>query len=85
MVRRVLFGMIWFVVLYIGACGITGGIAGAQAGNKDPANAGQAGAQAGAAAVAPLAKYFLVGSLVLSIAGTAAGVLPGTHSDRGSR
>ena len=82
MVRRILFGMIWFVALYIGACGITGGIAGARAGSKNPGNASQVGAQAGAQAVAPLAPYFLAGSLVLAIAGTVSGVLPGTHAER---
>ncbi len=57
---------------------ITGGIAGLMAGNQDPANAATAGARARATAVTALRAYFLVGAALLAVAGTWAGILPGT-------
>jgi hypothetical protein len=79
MFRRIIFGVVWCVVLYFGACMITGGIAGGQAGAKDPANAAAVGAVAGAKAVEALRVYFLMGALAIATVGTAAGILPGTQ------
>lgn len=79
MVKRLLFGLLWFVVLYLLACCITGGIAGGITGSQDPANATfGAGAKAGAEAVSALRGYLLAGSVLLSALGTWAGILPGT-------
>ena len=82
MIRRILLGLVWFVVMYVGACGITGGIAGGRAGAADPENAAQAGAQAGAQAVEHLRGYFLAGSAGIALVGTFIGFLPGTHPTR---
>ena len=79
MLKRILFGMLWFVVLYMGACMITGAVAGAIAGSRDPANASAAGYQAGQQVVLSLRGYFLLGALALSVIGTSLGVLPGTR------
>ena len=37
--KRIVFGLIYFVVLYFGTCAVIGGIAGGRAANKLPANA----------------------------------------------
>lgn len=79
MFKRILLGVVWFVVLYMGACMITGAIAGAIAGSQDPANASTAGYQAGQQVVIALRGYFLLGALLLSIIGTSLGILPGTR------
>ncbi len=85
MVRRILFGVVWCVVLYFGACMVTGGVAGAMAGNRDPANAAVVGRRAGSEAVGALRGYFVVGALLLSVGGTWAGVLPGTRAGKPAR
>jgi hypothetical protein len=77
--RRVLFGAIWFLGLYFGACAITGGIAGGIAGAKDPEHATEAGRRAGRQIVGALHYYYLAAAVVLSVAGAWSGVLPGTR------
>ena len=80
MLKRVLFGVLWCVVIYFLACILTGAVAGAIAGSRDSANASAVGAQAGAKAVADLRGYIFAGAVGLSAIGTWAGVLPGTRS-----
>jgi hypothetical protein len=82
MAKRILMAFVWFLVLYFGACMLTGGIAGAAAGSRerDPKNASAVGAKAGGEAVRPLAGYFLIGALVIGGGGSLAGVMPGTRS-----
>lgn len=80
MIKRVLLGIVWFFVIYVAVCAVTGGIAGGMAGAKDPKHGSEAGAKAGAEAVERLGGYLLAGSLLLAVAGTWAGVLPGTRS-----
>lgn len=80
--KRVLFGVLWCIVLYFGACMLTGAIAGGMAGGDDPAHAYEAGAQAGAEAVKAWRGYYLVGAVVLAAAGTWTGWLPGTRPKR---
>jgi predicted nucleic acid-binding Zn ribbon protein len=76
--KKVLFGLIWWVVFYIGTCALVGGIVGGMAGSKDPQNAAAAGRRASEETVGRLAGYFLVGSAVVALAGAGFGVLPGT-------
>jgi hypothetical protein len=80
--KRIVMAFVWIVVLYFGACMLTGGIAGAAAGGRerDPKNASAVGAKAGAEAVKPLAGYFLVGALLIGGGGSLAGIMPGTRS-----
>jgi hypothetical protein len=78
MIGRILMGILWFVALYMGACMLTGAIAGGIAGSRDPANAYAAGQQAGQQLVLALRGYFLLGALVISVLGTVYGILPGT-------
>jgi hypothetical protein len=81
MLRRILFGVFWFVVLYMGACILTGAVVGAMAGAgmRDPESARAAGEIAGAKAARALAMYFLTGTALLAFVGTWTGFLPGTR------
>lgn len=79
MIKKILFGILWFIIFYFVACFITGMIAGAIAGANDPEHASQAGAIAGANAVIMLRPYFAAGILVLVVVGAWKGFLPGTR------
>jgi hypothetical protein len=76
--KRVLLGIVWFVVFYLGSCAAIGFIAGGVAGANDPAHAAEAGRAAGQRVVKPAVPYLFGGSVLLAIFGTAYGVLPGT-------
>ena len=61
---------------------LVGGIAGGIAGSRNPAEAHEAGRLAGANAVAASRAYIFAAAVILSVAGSWAGVLPGTKSKR---
>jgi hypothetical protein len=82
MLKRVLFGILWCVLIYFVACILVGAVARGIAGSRDSANASAIGAQAGAKAVADLRGYIFAGAVGLSAIGTCAGALPGTRSKR---
>ncbi|HSI09069.1 MAG TPA: hypothetical protein VK985_10840 [Rariglobus sp.] len=79
MIKKILFGLLWFIIFYFFACFVTGAIAGAIAGAKDPQNAAQAGGLAGARAVAAIRIYLALGALVLAWVGAWKEFLPGTR------
>jgi hypothetical protein len=79
MVRRILFGLLWFVVFWFAGSVLVGAIAGAIAGANNPANASQVGAIAGSNAVEALRLYILGGAVLMSAAGAWVGWLPGTE------
>lgn len=84
--KRILIGVVWFLVFGFGGLVIGGAIAGAIAGSQVEASsiseASTKGETAGRAAGAEFGKKYAgvmwLGALVLVIAGSAAGVLPGT-------
>ncbi len=79
MVRKIVFGLLWFVGLsvVIGLLiGMTAGLL-AGIGETDPQKAYEAGRVAGAS-VAWLQSYVFIGSAMVSIVGAAKGFLPGT-------
>ncbi len=84
--KRALFWFLWFVALTLGGLTIGGSIVGAIAGSQVQATSisdgykkgHDVGAVAGAEFGRDYAGLILLGALVLSIAGTAFGVLPGT-------
>lgn len=83
--KKILMGVVWFFVLYLGLCTLGGAIVGGIAGYKEgqaghPERATQAGTIAGAEFGRKYGIFMLLGVLVLSVAGTAAGILPGTKS-----
>ena len=82
--RRVIVGFVWFLVLYFGACMVTGAIAATVAVKELPKNASRTQVNrvtfaASAAAVSGLRVYFFTGALVISIVGSTSGYLPGTR------
>jgi predicted phage tail protein len=90
--KRIAFGIIWFFVFWLGAGMIGGGIAGilAQSHTSTPAAANQTfsegysrGYEVGQVAGREFGRKYglliLGGALIVSIAGTVAGVLPGTR------
>jgi hypothetical protein len=85
MLRKICFCMLWFLIIYIVACLIVGGVAGAVAGNADPANAYSAGQVAGAAAVSSIRIYIFFVACLAAIIGTVNEVLPGTKKKSGSK
>jgi len=77
--KRTVFGVIWFVVIYFGLCVLIGAVAGGIAGANNPENANEAGAIAGAAAVAKYRIYIIIFAIITSVAGTVTRFLPGTR------
>ena len=80
--KKLLFGFVWFVVLYFTFCAGVGGVAGAKAGSqyKNAAAAKEAGGIAGAQAVSENFGFIVGGALTLSILGSGFGLLPGTRA-----
>ena len=84
--KRFVFGVVWFVVFWFGGLVLGGSIAGAIAGSQVKASSmsdgyakGQrVGEEAGAAFGQKFGVAIFIGALVLSIGGTAIGLLPGT-------
>jgi len=80
MLRKIAFGLLWFVVLYFTSAVILGGIAGGMAGTGNAQDAYAAGQQAGKAVVTRYAHWLLLGSALLAGVGAASGFLPGTRT-----
>ncbi len=78
---KILAEIVWCVVLYFGACMVTGGVAGAIVGSRcpDAETASRMGAQAAAQVVADNRIYLAGGAMVLTAVGTCLGILPGTR------
>jgi hypothetical protein len=79
MLRKIFFGVLWFVTLNVGVGLAISAVAGllASAGESEPQKAFELGRAAGAS-VAWLKPYVFIGSLVVSITGALMGWLPGT-------
>jgi hypothetical protein len=89
--KRIGFGLLWFVVLWVGTGAIGGGIAGAIASRSSPVGGDAKSVSEGFSrgyGVGQIAgrdfgrKYgplILGGALIVSIVGTATGILPGTR------
>lgn len=78
--KRVLMGLVWFAVLYMGGCMLVGAIAGGMAGSQNPADVHEAAKVAAEQAVRPHIRQIVVVSLLLSVVGTITGFLPGTSN-----
>ena len=79
--KRVVCGVVWFLVLWFGILLLGSALVGGIAGSKTPS--GQQGAvvgeRAGRAFGAKYGTLILLGSLLIAVAGSATGVLPGTR------
>jgi ABC-type transport system involved in multi-copper enzyme maturation permease subunit len=82
MLKKIVFGLLWFIAFYLAACMAVGMIAGAVAGVGNPQNAGEAGALAGAQVVTSIRVYLALGSFALAAFGTWKEFLPGTKKKR---
>lgn len=93
--RRVLFGLLWFIVFWFGTLVLGGAVVGAIAGSRaaqmqSPSGSFreqfdkgyEAGHQAGRGAGEQFGRqygtYVLIGALIITVTGTALGILPGT-------
>ena len=82
--KKLLFGLLWFVAFYFLFCMGVGGVAGGIAGSKhqNTAAAQKAGQLAGEKAVNEYLGAIVGTCLTLSILGSGFGLLPGTGSRR---
>ena len=78
--KKIGFGLLWFVVFFMGTTILGGLIVGMIAGGNDPANAAAAGEAAGRAFGENFGKGIFLMSLVIAVAGSFFGWLPGTKS-----
>lgn len=82
--KRVIFGIVWFVVLWfgilIGGSAVVGGVAASKVqGQQQGASAGE---RAGREFGERYGAVILFGALAVAVVGSAAGVLPGTKTPR---
>ena len=86
--RRFFFGLLWFLVFYFAGLAVGGGIAGALAGGQGAGTSASSpntfskGYTAGEEFGRKYGVFFLFGSLVLAVGGSALGILPGTKPKR---
>jgi predicted nucleic acid-binding Zn ribbon protein len=81
---KVLFGFVWWIVLYFGSLTLACGIAGGIAGGRDPQNAQEAGRRAGEQLAVQYGAHFIVGAAVIAFVGAGFGLLPGTRRGKSS-
>jgi hypothetical protein len=80
--KRIVVGVIWFLVLFFGilfvGSAIVGGIAGSK--TRGEQQGAVVGERAGRAFGERYGTVILLGSLLIAVAGSATGVLPGTRA-----
>ena len=77
MIKKLIFGLMWFVVIFLVSY-IVGGIIYVNVHEIDASGGMQTAIETGRAFRAAYLNYFLIGSLILAIIGTVTGILPGT-------
>lgn len=80
MIKKIGFGFLWFVAIYIVTLIVCGMVVGGIAGANDPANGYAAGQAAGQAFGEKYGGLVLLLSALAAIVGSALGWLPGTKS-----
>ncbi len=85
--RRLVMGVVWFVVLYFGILGAGGAIVGSMTGGggKNLTHGSQAGSAAGEAFTRKYGTMVLLVALGGAVLGTATGRLPGTRRKKSGR
>lgn len=81
--KRLLLGIGWFVLLWLGGMMVGGAVAGAIAtsANPDPSRAVQTGTDAGARFAVQYGGLVQLGAIAVAAIGTLTGLLPGTKKD----
>jgi predicted nucleic acid-binding Zn ribbon protein len=77
--KKVLLGLVWWVVFYFGACAISGGIIGGIAGSKHPPNLNEVIQHDTQEFMLRWGTYLLFGSGIVAMLGAGLGWLPGTR------
>ena len=80
--KKIGFGLLWFLALSMGVLLLGGMIAGGVAGANDPANAEALGHAAGEEFAQTYTGIIFLSSLLISVAGAIMGWLPGTKSSK---
>jgi len=81
--KRFVIGVGWCFLIWLGSLVVAGAVLGALAGASagDPITSAQAGQRVGAEFGAHYGPLFLLGSIAVSVIGTATGWLPGTRPE----
>jgi predicted nucleic acid-binding Zn ribbon protein len=82
--QKVVFGFLWWLILYIFTSVVAAAIADGIAGSRDPKNAQEAGRRAGAEVGQKYGVGIMLGSGIVAFACAGFGVLPGTRGDGAS-
>lgn len=80
MLKKIAFGLLWFVIIYFGsaaAIGMVIGLLSTPAPGQDAFTAAQAATKQAMGVIAP---FLLLGSAIVAAMCTAKGILPGTRS-----
>lgn len=82
--KRIIFGLIWCVLLYFGTCMVVGGVAGfiASSGAENVEDASAKGSGAGVAAVQTGRLWILFGSILTGTVASYLRILPGTKQTK---
>jgi amino acid transporter len=78
--KRFFIGLLLAFVFYFVGCMVAGGVAGFQAGMKDPQNAQAAGARAGEEIVTKYWGFIMVAAVAFGVLGSLIGVRPASQS-----
>jgi len=82
MIKRLIFGVIWFAAFYLTACLLIAAVSFVIACIHDPANALKEGHEAAISEMNSVRAYIIAGAVALSMIGAWAGILPGTGKNR---
>ena len=85
MMKRLFFGIMWLIAIYIAACIITGAVFIVIAGINDPANALETIHEAGIRIVSSVRVYIIAGTVALLLAATWADILPGVRANKSEK
>ena len=79
MIKKMVFGFTWFVIIFL-VVYTAGGVIYVYVSGIDTSSGIKTAVEAGDAFRAAYIGYFLIGSLVLALLGTVKGILPGTKT-----
>lgn len=80
--KKLGFGIVWFLALSMGAIIVGGAIVGGMAGAENPENAQAAGEAAGQAFGEAYSGMIFLSAFIIAVLGSIFGLLPGTKSEK---